>query len=125
MKQRHIRPGDHLSDDTVLVVRGGDLDPDIIRADASRMHSIYGIYGISVFAARSISLDELAQVAPLVRFARLTLVTVGALRARGLSLEPTGRNPEHFTVVLPALDAGVTAIVACEHRTIDNPYHEP
>ena len=33
-----------------MLVRGGDLDPDILSGDAVRYHSIYGVYGISVFA---------------------------------------------------------------------------
>ena len=60
-----------------MLVRGGDLDPDILRADAMRYHSIYGTYGISVFALRDVTVDELAQQVPLVRFDRLTLLTVG------------------------------------------------
>ena len=55
-----------------MLVRGGDLDPDIPCADAARYHSIYGVSGISVFAVRDATVDELAQQAPLVRFSRLT-----------------------------------------------------
>jgi hypothetical protein len=124
MKQRFVRPGDSLSDDTVIVVRGGSLDQALLATDAERMHSVYGIFGISVFAVRSVPLDELAQQSPLVRFSRLPLMTAGAVRAAGLALEPTGRNAEHFTIVFPELEEGVAALVACEHRTIDNPYHE-
>jgi hypothetical protein len=108
----------------MVAVRGGALDRVILRVDAERMHAVYGVYGISVFALRDVALEELAQQGPLVRFARLTLVTVGAVRAAGLDLEATGRNPRHFTVVLPEREAGVTALLRCEHRTIDNPYHE-
>ena len=100
-------------------------DPMLLGADAERMHSVYGIFGISVFAVRSVPLDELAQRSPLVRFSRLTLMTVGALRSAGLTLEPTGRTAEHFTIVFPGLEVGVASLIACEHRTIDNPYHEP
>lgn len=125
MKRRYVRPGDVLDDDTVVVVRGGDLGAGLIRSDAERMHAIYGVYGISVFAVRSMPVEELAQRSPLVRFPRLTVATVGALRRAGLGLEATGRNPEHFTVVLPGLEPGVTALLGCAHRTVDNPYHEP
>ena len=125
MKQRYVRPEDLLDDDTVIVVRGGELDAAVIRADAERMHGVYGLFGISVFAVRSVPFDELAQQSPLVRFARLTLVTVGALRRAGLGLEATGRNSEHITVVLPALEPGISALLGCAHRTVDNPYHEP
>ena len=123
-KQRHVRPGDHLDDDDIVVVRGGGLDPALLRQDADRYHSTYGDYGISVFAARDIAVDELAQQVPLVRFEVLTLVRVGTLRAAGFRLEPTGRNPRHFTVVFDDLAAGVAALLVCEHRSWINPYHE-
>lgn len=95
-----------------------------MRADAQRYHGIYGDYGISVLTARDVALDEMAQQAPLIRFDVLTLVRVGLLRAAGLRLEPTGRNPRHFTVAFDALDAGIEALLACEHRSWANPYHE-
>jgi hypothetical protein len=88
------------------------------------MFSIYGVYGISVFALRDASLAELAQQVPLIRFPQLALVTVGTLRAAGLRLEATGRNSRHFTVILPELDAGVEVLCNCERRLWANPYHE-
>lgn len=124
MKQRFLRVGDELTDDTTVVIRGGDLDRDILRDDAVRNYDIYGTYGISVFAVRDLTLDELAQQAPLVRFERLALLSVGALRALGLSLEPTGRNPRHYDVTFADLAEGVDKLSKCEHQTFLNPYHE-
>lgn len=124
MKHRFIRVGDELTDDNAVVVRGGDLDAEILRDDALRNHEIYGTYGISVLAARDLTLDELAQQAPLVRFERLAIVTVGALLARGLRLEPTGRNPRHYDVSFDDLDEGVAKLSRCEHYVMVNPYHE-
>jgi hypothetical protein len=98
MKLRRLRDGDVLEDGDIVLVRGGDLDPDILCADAARYYSIYRVYGISVFAVRGATVDELAQQAPLVRFDRLSLLKVGDLLAVGMRLEPTGRNPRHFTV---------------------------
>ena len=60
-KKRHIREGDRLDDDATIVIRGGALDAAALRADAERYHDIYGEYGISVFAARDATVDELAQ----------------------------------------------------------------
>ena len=114
MKQRFIRIRDELTDDVIVVVRGGDLDPEILRHDALRNHAIYGTFGISVFAARDLTVDELAQQAPLVRFQRLAIVNVGALRALGLRLEPTGRNPRHYDVTFDDLDEGTTTLSRCE-----------
>ena len=124
VKQRHIRPGDRLDDDATLVVRGGRLDPDVLVADAIRHHRVYGSYAISVFALRAASLDELAQQAPLVRFGQLSLTTAGAIRTSGLELTAAGRNPHHFSVDFASLMDGVTALCNCEHRLVDNPYHE-
>lgn len=72
MKQRFIREGDELKDNSSIVVRGGPLDPEVITPDALRHHDIYGTYGISVFAIRDTTLDELAQQPPLIRFELLT-----------------------------------------------------
>lgn len=123
-KLRYLRAGDVLEDDDVVVVRGGELDAFGLRRDAERYHSIYGTFGLSVFAARDATVDELAQEPPLVRFAVLTLVRVGVLRRAGFRLEPTGRNPRHFTVAFDDLDDGVERLCSCEHREWLNPYHE-
>jgi hypothetical protein len=58
-KQRHLRSGDRLEDDATIVIRGGRLDPDDLRADALRYHAVYGSYGISVFAARDAAIEAL------------------------------------------------------------------
>ena len=124
MKQRYFRAGDELADDEVVVVRGGALDKDLLRDDATRYFSIYGTYGISVFAARQITVDELAQEPPLVRFEVLTLIRVGNLRASNLRLEPTGRNRRHFTLAWDSLEDGLTLLLMCDHETRHNPYYE-
>lgn len=124
MKLRFIRAGDELSDDIAVVVRGGDLDPESLRHDALRNHEIYGTYGISVFAVRDLTLDEMAQQTPLVRFERLAVVRVGALLALGLRVEPTGRNRRHYDVSFDDLDEGVAKLSRCEHYVMVNPYHE-
>lgn len=123
-KRRFVRPGDEL-DDSELVLRGGVFDPAILRADARRMFDVYGTYGISVFALRSATVDELAQRMPLVRFSRLTILAVGTIRAGGLAVEATGRNPRHYTLVLPDLAEGVAVLTTCERQVWLNPYHDP
>jgi len=66
----------------------------------------------------------MAQQPPLVRFGRLTLMKAGVIRAAGLGLEPTGRNPRHFDITFDQLDEGVESLCQCEHEVFDNPYHE-
>lgn len=109
---------------TPIVIRGGHLDPAVLRADAERYHAVYGEFGISVFATRDATVDELAQAVPLVRFETPTLLRVGELRSAGFRVEPTGRNPRPFTVVFLVLDRGVDALVSCEHVSWVNPFRE-
>lgn len=124
MKLRFIRPGDAISDSDEVVVRGGELDQELLRSDAVRNHAIYGTYAVSVFALRDATLDELAQAPPLIRFSHLTLMKVGVIRSAGLRLEATGRSPRHFSVVFEDLDDGVATLCRCDHRVASNPYHE-
>ena len=84
MKLRRLRDGDVLENGDIVVIRGGDLDPDILRADAARYYSIYGAYGISVFAVLDVTVDELAQQVPLVRFDRPSLLRVRDVLAAGI-----------------------------------------
>ena len=107
-----------------MLVRGGELDLDILWADAARYHSIYGVYGISVFAVRDATVDELAQQAPLVRFDRLSLLTVRDVLAAGMRLEPTGRNPRHYTVGFDDLEDGVRRLASCPHQVMPNVYYD-
>ena len=124
MKLRKLRDGDVLENGEVVLVRGGDLDPGVLRADAARYHSIYGTYGISVFAVRDATLDELAQQTPLVRFGRLTLLRVRDVLAAGMRLEPTGRNPRHYTLGFNDLDDGVRQLARCPRQVVPNAYHD-
>jgi hypothetical protein len=66
MKLRRLRD-DYVVDDDVVLARAGELDPDVLQADARRYCGIYGTYGISVFAVRGLTMDEMAQKVPLVR----------------------------------------------------------
>jgi len=124
MKLRRLRDGDVLENGDIMLMRGGDLDPDILRADAMRYHSIYGTYGISVFALRDVTVDELAQQVPLVRFDRLTVLHVRDVLTAGMRLEPTGRNPCHYTVGFDDLDDGVRRLVGCPRQVVPNAYHD-
>jgi hypothetical protein len=124
MKLRRLRDGDVLENGDVVLVRGGDLAPDILSADAVRYCSVYGTYGISVFAVRDATVDELAQQVPLVRFGSLALLKVGDVLAAGMRLEPTGRNPRHYTVGFDDLEDGVRRLASCPHQVVPNAYHD-
>ena len=123
MKQRYIRPDDELSDDTVIVVRGGTLADVDVLDDALAAFEVYGVYAVSVFALVDNTMDELAQEPPLVRFEWLTLMTAGAVRRAGLRLLPTGRRTLHYSIEFDDLRDEIVRLQSCEHRTVVNPYH--
>jgi hypothetical protein len=52
----------------------------------------------------------------------VTLIAVAALRSAGLRLDPTGRNPRHFDIILDDLHDGLARLVGCPHQTIVDPY---
>ena len=124
MKLRRLRDGGVLENGDVVLVRGGDLAPDILSADAVRYISVYGTYGISVSAVRDATVDELAQQVQLVRFGSLALLKVGDVLAAGMRLEPTGRNPRHYTVGFDVLEDGVGRLASCPHQVVPNAYHD-
>ena len=107
-----------------MVVRGDELRRELLDADARRAHAVYGTYAISVFVADGVTVDELAQEQPLVRFELLTLMTARTIRAAGLVIRPTGRNRLHDSIEFEDLDEGIDRLLHCDYRTTINPYHE-
>ena len=74
---------ERLADDALVIVRGGDLEIDLMRSDAVAAHARFGEYGISVFgAADEAALDALARDR-LAQFEILVLMTAGAIRRAG------------------------------------------
>jgi hypothetical protein len=49
-RKRRQRRGEPLPDEATFVVRGDLLDPDVLAESARENHTIYGFYGVSVFA---------------------------------------------------------------------------
>lgn len=45
-------------------------------------------------------------------------------RRAGFRLDPTGRNPKHFTVAFDDLETGVDRLYGYEHENWANPYRE-
>ena len=85
-KQRRLRDGGELGDDEIVAERVVSSTPEVLRTGAQDYRAVYGIYGLSVIAAPDISVDELAQLPPLVRFGVLTLMRVGVLLPLGSGL---------------------------------------
>ena len=52
------------------------------------------------------------------------MITAAEIRKAGLRLEPTGRNPRHYTIGFDDLTAGVIMLTGCEHTVVPNSYHD-
>lgn len=93
-------------DDTVVVVRGGEMRSDFVRRTADRAHRETGMFLVSVFGVIDVDLDTLCRTEPdLVRYGMIRTSTCGQLRLAGFALIATLHRP-HFDLVLPDLDDG-------------------
>jgi len=52
------------------------------------------------------------------------MLKVRDLLAAGMRLEPTGRNPRHYTVSFDDLQDGVQRLVSCPYQIMPNAYHD-
>lgn len=115
-----------IPDDAVLVVRGDDLDPRILRADAARFRrrfESWGRYGVSGFLADDNDEVDVLCETRLERFANVAIFRRADLVAVGIDLVPTFRRP-HVTLAHADLDSLVNGLRSCEHRALTNPHHQ-
>ncbi|MGH9054866.1 MAG: hypothetical protein ACRDYY_03190 [Acidimicrobiales bacterium] len=93
-------------DDTVVVVRGGLAAADSIRRTAEVSQATHGFYGVSVFLAFELTVEELVSRTPELspdRYKQLRTTTVDQIRQARFDLLPSGDWP-HYDVVLADLD---------------------
>ena len=90
-------------DDTVVVVRGGEMNSDAVRKSAALTFEEFGVWTMSVFVAEDSVVLVCQTVGDLERYGKIRLSTVGRLRAFGFPLIPTLEYP-HFDVVLPDIE---------------------
>jgi hypothetical protein len=109
-------------DDTVVVVRGGEMNGDTVRRTANDAFDEFGLYTVSVFLALDDTVEVLCRGRPeLQRYGQVRLATAGRLRILGFALVPTLDRP-HYDVVLPDLaDATLDRLELGFDRPIPNP----
>jgi hypothetical protein len=91
-------------DDTVVVVRGGEMNSEFVRASAQDAFDDFGVFSISVSLTLDTSVEELCSTDRRIsRYGKVRLSTAGRLRELGFALLPTLDRP-HYDVVLPDLD---------------------
>ena len=111
-------------DDTVIVVRGGLAAADSIRRTAEVSHALYGFYGVSVFLAFQMTVEDLIRRTPELspeRYKQLRTTTVGRIRRASFELLASGEWP-HYDIVLADLDNGtIERLRACLGPPFANP----
>jgi hypothetical protein len=109
-------------DDTVVVVRGGEMNSEFVRRSAGQSFDELGIHALSVFLALDDDVVGLCSSEPaLARYGKVRLSTAGRLRAAGFALLPTLARP-HYDVVLPDL---TEATLDRLERAFDTPVSNP
>jgi hypothetical protein len=113
--------------DSVVVVRGDDLDPDTARTQAitfRRRFPDWDRWGLSAFYARSdLEIDDLA-ADQLERFPKLIVLDLRALSQAHFEVVPTFRSP-HVTIAFRGdLDKGLRRLAVLRTDVRTNPYHE-
>ncbi len=115
-----------IPDDVLLVVRGDELDEEILRADARRFHRRFDQwdrYGVSAFLAFDDAEIMALCESRLERFTTVVVYRRHELQARGIDVMPTFRTP-HATLAHRDLEALVSVLLTCEHKVLDNPHFE-
>ena len=90
-----------MPDEALLVVRGDELDVDLLRGDAENFHERFadwGRYGVSAFLARDDAEVDALCGTRLVRFETVVVFHRDALVAVGIEVVPTFRTP-HVTLL--------------------------
>ncbi len=77
-----------------------------------------------MFAVRDLTLDELAQLPPLVRFEQLATITVGRFACSDWRLCRRAATPATTTSRSNDLNDGVSKLENCDHELVINPYCE-
>jgi len=115
-----------IPDEAVLVLRGDELEAEILRADAERFHRRFdewGRYGVSAFVASEPEEVEVLCETRLQRFETVLIFRRSDLVEAGIEVVPTFRRP-HVTLANADLDALVKALLSCEHRALTNRHFE-
>lgn len=113
-------------EDVVVVVRGGAMESAYLRRTALDAYDEVGLYTVSVFLALDDSVEALCAREPyLLRYGKVRLSTVGALRAAGFAVIPTLARP-HYDVVLPDVTAPtLSRLEGCFEPPVPNPARRP
>jgi hypothetical protein len=108
-------------DDTVVVIRGGNMMLESLRKSAEASFRETGLYLISVFLVEEQELKDVCARPELRRYRSIRTSVVGELRATGLLLLATFQRP-HYDIALPNLtEEDLIKLINCFSPSIRNP----
>lgn len=111
-------------DDTVIVVRGGLAAADSVRRSSEVSHALYGFYGVSVFLAFELTVEELVRRIPELspgRYKQLRTSTVGRIRQAGFQFLASGEWPHYDIVLADLVDETIESLRTCFGPPFANP----
>jgi hypothetical protein len=115
-----------IPDDVSLVIRGDELNEQILRADATRFRrrfDAWGRYGVSaLLASNDAEVGTLCETR-LERFETVIIYRRDDLESLGVAVVPTFRTP-HVTIASEDLESLVRALLTCDHRELRNPHFD-
>jgi hypothetical protein len=109
-------------EDTVIVVRGGEMSADYVRHTARNSFKENRVYALSVFLALDLPIERLCADEPfLVRYGKVRFSRVARVRAAGFALLPTLERP-HYDILLPDIgDATLGKLEGAFDPPVPNP----
>lgn len=127
MTKQRMRRGEPPPASDAVVLRGGGLDRDTLRADAETNFAVYGFYGLSVWVPADAVGEDTLLVTKLLKSRIVRRFLVADLLARGLEVWDTGQSPHYDLVYVrdADVDALVDAVIATPATTLINQHHDP
>lgn len=127
MTKQRMRRGEPPPALNAVVLRGGDLNREQLRADAETNFAVYGFYGLSVWVPDDDHTESAVLATKLLKSRVVRRFVVADLLARGLELWDTGQSPHYDLVYVrdADVDALVDAVIATPATTLINVHHDP
>lgn len=109
------------------MLRGDDLDVELLAADAARNFELYGFYGLSVWVPGDGVTVDAVLATKLVKSRLAVRFRAGDLYDLGLALWDTGQFPHYDGVYLAGdtLEGLVSAFVAAPRTVTINDHYDP
>lgn len=127
MTKQRMRRGEPPPAPDAVVLRGGALDRDVLRADAETNFAVYGFHGLSVWVPTDAAGEDRLLATKLLKSRLVHRFVVADLLARGLEIWDTGQSPHYDLVYLRDGDGDdlVAAVIATHSTALINPHHDP